>query len=698
MKKYWNHMPQSTHNDCGIACIYMILKYHGVDTEYTSLKTGLIDDYNGIGVNQIKKLFGEMNIATKVYKANYNNIYNYNLTINKSQLPCIAMIEKEEGYHYIVLYSIRKGKIVFSDPAKSMVDSIKSIDFMHKIKYLLCFDFSTIDIPKKKIYHNTKNNFIIKNLLSEKKSIVKIMFFSIFISIIGIWLSSQFGVLIDLLNIDFWSTFSLFLAGVVAIYFVSIIINSIVAYLKNRLVIKTLKRIEKKILNNIISNLLQQNYSNYKFIHSGEILARVNDCMSMSVVISQFLLNILPNILIFLFGLIVVVKIDMGLSLIMITIISISIVINVCTFKRVFNNNYEVMVDYAEYYRGLSEIINGIKDIKTTNSEDYFYSKASEQIGDYEEKKEINEEYVNSLSAGQGWAYSIANLITLVVGILYVYDSKISLGNLTLVITISGMLQQICLSIINFQFDLIGFLASYNRILQILQTNDVEGEGIKNKKYPKKIEEINLSNYGIKFGELILLKDLNITLKGENIIIYGPSGCGKSSLAKNIAGLEHKYFGEILFNNNVCLSNQNISTQQIAYLSNESVLFSGSVLENICLDKQVLMANLKQICEDCCILDFVLSSPDKFEYKMEANQSNISTGQKQRLALARAIIREPKILILDEALSNIDLETKKKIIKNLQKYDFMKIYIAHERIDIKNSRTYVFSNQDIAEV
>ncbi len=94
-------------------------------------------------------------------------------------------------------------------------------------------------------------------------------------------------------------------------------------------------------------------------------------------------------------------------------------------------------------------------------------------------------------------------------------------------------------------------------------------------------------------------------------------------------------------------------------------------------------------------MDFINKFDDKLEHKINSDKTNLSTGEKQRIALARTIILEPEIIIFDEALSNIDETNKKIILKNLQKYDVMKIYITHNHEHIENSQTISVENSHI---
>lgn len=131
----------------------------------------------------------------------------------------------------------------------------------------------------------------------------------------------------------------------------------------------------------------------------------------------------------------------------------------------------------------------------------------------------------------------------------------------------------------------------------------------------------------------------------------------------------------------------------VVYLSNESSLFTGTIRENICLGKIVANKTIENLCRNFAIDDYINNLPNKLEEKIKPNQSNLSTGQKQRIALIRAILSEPDILILDEALSNIDIENRINIVKSLEECDFMKIYISHDDLGIINASNYHIKNK-----
>ena len=144
----------------------------------------------------------------------------------------------------------------------------------------------------------------------------------------------------------------------------------------------------------------------------------------------------------------------------------------------------------------------------------------------------------------------------------------------------------------------------------------------------------------------------------KNVFIRGKSGVGKSTFAKTISGLLKNYDGTIEINGiDMKLINPNYIRKKIIYVPNEIALFEGTLRENICLDKMILDATFKSVCDDFKLTEIIENLPYGLDYKIFSDKSTFSTGEKQRIAIARALINNTQILILDESTSALDNET-----------------------------------------
>lgn len=178
--------------------------------------------------------------------------------------------------------------------------------------------------------------------------------------------------------------------------------------------------------------------------------------------------------------------------------------------------------------------------------------------------------------------------------------------------------------------------------------------------------KIIFSNVSIYVSNQIILKDVNFIInRGENIAIIGGNGSGKSILAKTILGF-YQYDGNIYINNhNIKRLNKEDIRKYIELILGESYMFSGSVLENIQLDSDIQLDKIEKTVKDCDIKDDITEFKDGYNTLIGEKGKKLSGGQKQRICLARGLISNKPILILDEALNKLDNRTRQNILTNL---------------------------------
>lgn len=696
MREMMIHMVQKEEIDCGVACMHMLFRYYGYLLDYEWLRKEMIDSNNGTSLQSMVNLLKKFSLNTNVFHTNFEYLSSQYVSLKREEFPLIALIEtpEKELYHYILIYNLKKGIIKYSDPQENGVKTEKSSEFIHKIKYLIKADFSSFKENNNEHLLKEKDNFIIRSIYNEKFRLMTISFLSAIISIIGVLLASKFGILLNAINVDKSNVLlGVYLSIFLMLLLLVVIFRGSVTFFKNVLSVKTIKNMEYYINKKIIEIFVDNKQNNVKRMKSGEVLSRIGDSLLLSRTINELLVNLLPDFIIMIFGIAYMFFLNAHLALIIVGSCILIAIIGWKTFNKIYHNNLKEMQNYADYNANLLETIQSLDEIKTNGSEKYYKKRVFSSLKNYADSSADKENYGNYISVLQNLFSIFFGIIVIFLGIKFVIVSKMTMGNLAIFVTISEIIQSVLLEIVLFQFQLEEFLTAYNRILQVFFEKNTSKS---NKKTRMNVTNIQLVDFALSYENKKVIDKTNMVLEGKNIFLLGESGCGKSSIAKCLAGLSNVYTGRILVSNG---DNQfkDIDKCNVVYLSNESNLFTGTIRENICLGRIVTDRTIERLCKNFAIDDYINNLPNKLEEKIRPNQSNLSTGQKQRIALIRAILSEPDILILDESLSNIDIENRINIVKSLDECNFMKIYISHDNLGIAGASDYHIMNRKIVQ-
>lgn len=204
-----------------------------------------------------------------------------------------------------------------------------------------------------------------------------------------------------------------------------------------------------------------------------------------------------------------------------------------------------------------------------------------------------------------------------------------------------------------------GIFAKYDQY----EIHDIENTEIKLAK------AIELSNVSYQYGDVQVLRDVNFTFEiGKKYAIIGNSGSGKSTLLNILAGKLLGYQGAISLDGHALntLSSMNVR-ENVLYVDQSAYLFQGSIRDNLTLGQVYSTTEVQAALEFANITGFIASLPARLDTQLQSNGQQISGGQRQRLALARALLRKPRVILLDESTANLDQRTAKEIENALLK-------------------------------
>lgn len=471
---------------------------------------------------------------------------------------------------------------------------------------------------------------------------------------------------------------------IIAIIIVALnLIQKLLSYFRDRLTTKFKLKINANMRTTLYSHMLNLEYESYNSYDKAEMIQRINDDAD---VYSNFFNNQFNVILDIIFLSIFIIRegivLNLAISIYIFSCIIIMILFSLWYFKKL-GISIDNMIIKRKHL--LNETINNIKNYRFIR----MFNKQSEEKEKYKKLNDnsCNEE-IKFIKLVLFYDIILEHITYLKTPIIYmlggiaIINGKMTMGSL---VALHGLAEKIFDCIYNFgdNLDTIdNFQVVTNKINNLLQLKE---ENKENHIYNLD-GEIIFSNVSIYIDNQTILKNINFIIKhGQNVAIIGDNGSGKSVLAKTMLGF-YKYDGNIYINNhNIKRLNKENIRKYVELVLGETYMFSGSILENIKLDNEIKTDTLEKTVIDCDIKEDINKFENKYDTLIGENGIKLSGGQKQRIAIARSLISDKPILILDEALNKLDNKTRGNILTNLKNnYSNKTIIIISNNLEIIN--------------
>lgn len=294
---------------------------------------------------------------------------------------------------------------------------------------------------------------------------------------------------------------------------------------------------------------------------------------------------------------------------------------------------------------------------------------------------------------------SLTSMLILVVGGWRVIDGNLSIGMLVAFQSLMLSFQQPVSTLVDFGTTLQELEGDLNRLDDVLGNSlDPEVAAEKGretgrlgdweiKERLKGYVELRNVTFGYSHVEPALIENFSLSLQpGQRVALVGASGSGKSTLAKLICGLYQPWSGEILFDGTPRSEiSREVLASSLSLVEQDIFLFGGTVRDNLTLwDVTVTDEQLMQACRDAAIHETVITIPGGYDGRLLEGGVNLSGGQRQRLEIARALVKNPVILVMDEATSALDAQTEQIIVENLRQRNCSCILVAHRLSTIRD--------------
>ena len=469
-------------------------------------------------------------------------------------------------------------------------------------------------------------------------------------------------------------------------------------FIMRQTLINVSRFIEFDLKNEIFQKYQDLDISFYKNNRVGDLMNRISEDVSkVRMYVGPALMYSINTITLFIIIITYMFSIDVKLTLYTVAPLPLLSFIIYKLSKKINIKSLKVQESLSKLTTIAQESFSGISIIKSYTIEDEL-NKHIQEISTETKNRHVD------LAKFQSWFLPMMVLLIGMSNILVIYiggnqfiDGKIELGILAEFIIYVNML--------TWPVATVGWVTS------IVQQAEASQSRI-NQFLKEKIKIINKNSKTLNINGDIEFKDINFTYNetnikalsninfklknGESLGIIGPVGSGKSTLLELIVRNYDPMSGEILIDNlNLKNHNKNNIRENISYVPQTTFLFSDTIKNNIRFGKNdAQMSEITKYSKLSCVSNEIEKFPKKFDSILGERGINLSGGQKQRIALARALIKKPKILLLDDCLSAVDLETENEITNNLQREtgNITKVIVSQRTSTIKKCNKIIVLN------
>lgn len=486
---------------------------------------------------------------------------------------------------------------------------------------------------------------------------------------------------------------------------VMVLQNILTNYIHTWLYAKTIRNVEKDLRSALVRKLQQLSIAYHKEMESGRLQSKImRDVEQVETLSSQIFISMLSIVLNVVVALGVVITKDLVVFLFFGATIPLAVLIMVFFKGKIKRYNSDFRHEMEETSVQVMEMVEMIPVTRAHALEKKETSRMQTQLNQVA-RKGLQLDMVQTYFSSISWVtFQIFQVICLGFTGYLASKGRISVGDVVLYQTYFSSIVNNVSSVITLIPIVAKGLESVNSIGDVLTAEDIE-DNRKKKKIKDVRGEITFSDVSFCYpdSDVPVLQHLNFCIHpGETIAFVGPSGAGKSTILNMVIGFSKSTGGQIMIDgNNIDTLNLNSYRQHIAVVPQTSILFSGTIRDNITygLDN-ISEEELEQVLIASNLKEMVDQLPDGLDTRIQEHGGNLSGGQRQRISIARAFVRNPKILILDEATSALDTISEKQIQEathNLAK-DRTTLIVAHRLSTIRDAdRIAVVENGGIAE-
>lgn len=547
-----------------------------------------------------------------------------------------------------------------------------------------------------KVYKHFLKNYV----FTQKKYFVLVCFITVLQSVVSMCIPLTSRELLDNAfpnrNMQLFTTMVIVM---LSCYFMVAVLN----VLRDYLLAHIAESISLKLRTQLNSKISVMKYSYFDEHNLSEVLSKYNkEVDTVKENCGYMLVKTLSNVVTFVLASAMIIILDWQIMVVSMVLLFLYILNNQYWGKKVKALAEKSMECNEEAIGSLTENYRNVLITKLYSAYEYvnekFHANYAKQ---YNTQMNLEVVYSVNINSGGLLIYLLAGLIWLIGG-FGIINGVLTIGTVTALINYQGMLISPMAFFSEFNNSYQGTVIALKRLYSVLCFEEENNEGTAIRS--NNIEKVEFHDVSFRYRKDVpVLDHVNIQLrKGTIVGFVGGSGCGKSSLVKMLLRLYAPYKGTISIDGEKI---QDISINslrnRIAFVAQDSLFFRGSILENLKMGNVVDNTKLIEYSKLLDLYDEIVRLPKKWDTELNAGTSNLSGGQKKRLDVLRALMKESDIIIFDESTASIDIERRKRLFEILDKIKQEKIiiFITHNIEEcVYCDQIYAVKNQSVQQI